>query len=59
MWRQLLFWAIAGPRYLQRFVLLWLVLMGIFFYAFVHDAFDGSPQRTPPSHLTTAPTGGR
>jgi hypothetical protein len=44
----MLFWAMLGPKYLQRFLLLWLALMGIVFYAFVHEAFDGSTQRTLP-----------
>jgi hypothetical protein len=46
MWRQLLFWAMVGPRHFQRFLLLWLVLIGFFFYAFVHEAFEGVTQRT-------------
>lgn len=45
MWRQLLFWAMVGPKHFQRFLLLWLVLMGFFFYAFIHEAFDRSAQR--------------
>ena len=48
MRKQLLFWAVAGPKYLQRFLLLWLVLMGLFVYAFVHEAFDGQAQRPLP-----------
>ena len=50
MWRQLLFWTIVGPKQFQRFLLLWLVLMGFFFYAFVHQAFDGSEQSAVPPH---------
>jgi len=49
MLRQMLFWALAGPKHLQRFLLLWLILMGLFFYAFVHEAFDGSPGRAIPA----------
>ena len=41
MWRQFIFWGMVGPKHLQRFVLLWLVVLGIVFYAFVHDSFDG------------------
>jgi hypothetical protein len=48
MLRQMLFWAVAGPKHLQRFLLLWLVLMGFFFYAFVHESFDGSAGRAIP-----------
>ena len=48
MWRQMLFWAMLGPKYLQRFLLLWLVLMGIVFYVFVHEAFDGSTRHALP-----------
>ena len=47
MWKQLLFWAAAGPKHFQRFVLFWLVLMALFFFAFVHEAFDGSSQAAP------------
>jgi hypothetical protein len=50
MWMQMLFWAMVGPKYLQRFLLLWLLLIGIIFYAFVHETFDGSTQRPLPSH---------
>jgi hypothetical protein len=42
MWRQLLFWAILGPRYLRGFMIVWLLGMAFFFYCFVHEAFDGS-----------------
>jgi len=41
MWRQLLFWAIMGPRHFRRFVVLWLLAMAFFFYCFVHEAFEG------------------
>jgi hypothetical protein len=50
MWRQLLFWTIVGPKHLRRFLLLWLALMGFFFYAFIHEGFDGSVQRALPPH---------
>jgi hypothetical protein len=57
MWRQILFWAVAGPKHLQRFLLVWVLLLGLFFYAFVHDAFDGPRHRTspppPPGPITT------
>jgi hypothetical protein len=48
MWKHMLFWAMVGPKHLQRFLLLWLVIMGLTFYAFVHDAFDGSAGRAIP-----------
>ena len=57
MLRQMLFWALAGPKHLQRFLLLWLILMGLFLYAFVHEAFDGSEGRAirpaPPAPSAT------
>ena len=48
MWKLLLFRAIVGPKHAQRFFLVGLVFMGFIFYAFVHDAFDGSAGRTIP-----------
>jgi hypothetical protein len=51
MWKQLLFWGIAGPKHLRRFALLWFTLMAVFLYAFVHDAFD----RTPPTSANRPP----
>jgi hypothetical protein len=53
MWGQFLFWAVAGPKHLQRFVLLWLVLMVVFFYAFVHESFDGSSEAARLPHPPT------
>jgi hypothetical protein len=49
MLQQFLFWALAGPKYVRRFVLLWLVLIGLVFYAFVNEAFDGSSAAMPSS----------
>lgn len=43
MWKQFLFWTIAGPKHLRRFLLLWLVLMGLCFYAFVQDTSSSVP----------------
>jgi hypothetical protein len=34
----------TGPKGLQRFVLIWLILMGLLFYGFVHESFDGSAE---------------
>lgn len=43
MWGQFLFWAMAGPKQLQRFLLLWLILIGVFFYALVEESSDRQP----------------
>lgn len=50
MWKQMLFWAALGPKHLRGFLLLWLVLMGIVFYALVQDAFDGSSKMSHAWH---------
>jgi hypothetical protein len=50
MWRQLLFWAMVEPKHFHRFLLPWLLLVGLLFYVFVHDAFDGSAERALPPH---------
>jgi len=57
MWRLVLLGAMAGSKRLQALLLAWVVLMGLFFYVFVHDAFDGSsriPHR-PTSPVASAP----
>ena len=59
MRKQLLFWAVVGPKHLQRFLLLWLVLMGLFFYAFVHEAFDGQAQQLLPPRPPSPVAGNR
>jgi hypothetical protein len=48
MLRQLLFWAMVGPKHVRRFLLLWLVLMGVFVYAFVHESVDSSTKQALP-----------
>lgn len=59
MWQQFLFWALAGPKHLRRFLLLWLVLMGVVFYAFVHEGFDSSPDPAGPPRPPAASPAGR
>lgn len=59
MWRQFLFWAMAGPKYFQRFALLWLILMGVFFYAFLNEATDRSPNLPQPPRSPAASTAQR
>jgi hypothetical protein len=51
MWNQLSFWALMGPKHLRRFVLILLVVMGVVFYAFVQDAFDGESSRPHPPRM--------
>jgi hypothetical protein len=55
MWNQLIFWAIMGPKHLRRFILISLLLMGIVFFAFVEDAFDGSSNRLPAPRMPPHP----
>ena len=42
-----LFYAIFGPKYTRRALLLMVAILGFFFYCFVHEAFD----LTPPAHV--------
>lgn len=51
MWNQFIFWAIMGPKHLRRFILMWLVLIGFVFCAFVEGALDGSSNRLPPPRM--------
>jgi hypothetical protein len=51
MWRQLLFWAIMGPKHFRGFVIVWLLTMAFFFYCFVHEAFDGSAVQGHRAHV--------
>jgi hypothetical protein len=48
MWRQMLFWAMMGPKHLQRFLLLWLAVIGLFLYGLLQEASDGRAQRGLP-----------
>lgn len=51
MWRQLLFWALMGPKHLGGFMIVWLLAMAFFFYCFVHEAFDGSAAQGHRAHV--------
>ena len=42
-----LFYAIFGPKYTRRALLLMIAVLGFFFYCFVHEAFDS----TRPAHV--------
>jgi len=55
MWRQFLFWSMTGPKQAQRFVLLWLILMGLFLYPFISES-DHSENMAQPSRPPAAPT---
>jgi hypothetical protein len=49
MWKQMLFWALMGPKHLQRFLLLWLVVMGFILYGLLQEASDVRAQRGLPA----------
>lgn len=57
----LLFYAIFGPRYTQRALVLMALIMGLFFYCLVHEAFDSGrpahvvPLKYQPTKTTSAP----
>jgi hypothetical protein len=51
MWRQLLFWALRGPRHFRGFMIVWLLAMAFFFYCFVHESLDGSAAQGHRAHV--------
>ncbi len=57
MWILVFLLDLLGRKNFLRVAFAWLILMGLFFYCFVHEAFDGgvAAQRVNAPHRTAAP----